>query len=187
MADNKVKMSEFGILPEPEIKHVPIGGAVVTMKNQIPYEEVYDLIQWVIDLVVDDRAFISEIAKRIVIDFGLVKFYTNVDVEHFMPSDYDIHQVYEDYDILMNSGLLPILKDFINKEQYDFFVDVLDKTIKNLIDYRNSAQGIVDALGARATDQKEAMESAIATFDNPKNMEKVKEVMALVDELNLNK
>jgi len=58
--NNTVKLSMLGLLPKPAIKTIQVGDAEVEVTTFIPYEDVFDAIQWCVGYIADDRPFVSE-------------------------------------------------------------------------------------------------------------------------------
>ena len=76
MAD-KIQLANFGspIVNEPE--YFTINDQVIMVKKTIPYEEVLDMIQWMVNVILDDRTFVSGPLYQIGFDFGILKYFTN--------------------------------------------------------------------------------------------------------------
>lgn len=186
MAD-KIQLANFGspIVNEPE--YFTINDQVIMVKKTIPYEEVLDMIQWMVNVILDDRTFVSGPLYQIGFDFGILKYFTNIAINDFSDPTYDIKTIYEDYDIIKGNRIIDEVINKIDVDQLSFVKTTLVRTIKSLIDYRNSAQGIIDALGVQASQQTTAIDSALKEFQDPDKMQQVKKIMQLAEDLNLNK
>lgn len=187
MAENKIQLTNFGAVGAPEITYLQIESAVVEIKKTIPFEEILQLIQWAINLTIDNRPFISEPIKIIVRDCAILKFFTNIDFSRLDEENVSATVLYESYDIIFEKEIMEKVKDKINPKQLAFIEETLDKTLLSIVAYRNSAQGIVDVLSENAEKQVTNLENAIKDFEDPKKMGEVHKMMQLVDQLNLGK
>ena len=59
-----------------------------------------------------------------------------------------------------------------------FFIDTTDKTLKSIVDYRNSAKGILDNITENAKDNSQALQES---FDILQNDEALKEAKKFVE------
>ena len=187
MAIEKIQLTNFGNIPTSEINYLQINDGVCEVKQTIPFEQILKLIQWVINLTIDDRPFISEPIKKIVQDCALLKYYTNIDLTFIDSGDFEATKLYEAYDLIFAHDIMEKVKPLINPMQLEFISSTIDKTLKSIVDYRNSAQGIIDVLSLKANSQVESMEKAIQEFEDPSKMQEVHKIMKLVEDLNLAK
>lgn len=184
---DKIKLHTLGPMPQSITNLVQIGEVEVEVNNSIPYETVLDMIQWCINFIVDDRPFISAPLKRVVSDFAIVKFYTNLDIIGFDGPNFDMTRVYEDYDLLRAHGAFDKIREHIAPDQLKFFTETLEETMASIIAYRNSAQGIVDALTAEANNNTEALQAALDQMKDPDQLGTVEHLMDIVQTLGMPK
>ena len=111
------------------------------------------MIAWGINHIIDDRPFISAPLKRIFKDFCIIKFYTNIDLDDLDIVGCTPETVYEYYDIIKGSGILDYLKTNLNQEQLEFFEVTIEETLKSVVEYRNSAAGLLDRAQMTEADQ----------------------------------
>lgn len=187
MAIEKVKLVNFGGAPSPKINYLQINDGVCEVKESIPFEQILELIQWVINLTIDDRPFISEPIKKIICDCALLKYYTNIDLTFMDATDFKVTEVYEAYDLIFSHEIMEKVRPLIDSKQLDFISSTIDKTLESIVNYRNSAQGIIDVLSLNASSQVENIEKAIQEFEDPSKMQEVHKIMKLVEDLNLAK
>lgn len=169
---NDIKLVNIGILPKPEIKTIKCGEAEIEVATIIPYEDVFDMIQWCISYIADDRPFISEPIRHLIMDFALLKYYTNLDIS-FINEEARIVDIYSDYDIIKQSGLVNKVIDIIDKSQYKFFIDSVNKTIQSITEYKNSAVGIVDNLAQNANQDVDTMQRMMDAVQDTEEMNAV--------------
>lgn len=179
---DKIKISSLGILPENESRHITIGDTTVEVKRRIPYEEMLDLVQFCIDYTINDRPFISAPLKQLIKDFGILRFYTNFDTS-FLETYEEMKDVYSEYDVIRAFDVMNKVIDLIDAEQIAFFNRTLEETLTSISLYRNSAQGIVDALSDAAKDVNQNMDEAMKLLGDSKQMENINSLLAFAQNL----
>ena len=181
MANEKIKLNVLGAPKDAEIKYFQKGDGVIMVKNNLPYETVFEMIQWSINFIMDDRPFVSAPLKEIIEDLALIKFYTNIDLAEIEVIGFSASELYADYDILKDSGIIEDVEGFINKEQLAFYKRTLDATLKSLVEYRNSAAGLLERIHTLASNQSAQIENITEILDNPQEMAQIKKMFELMD------
>lgn len=182
---SKIRLSAMGLLPETEQVTVNIGEAAVTVTPRIPYEQFLDMIQWCVNFIIDDRPFISEPMKGVVRDIAIVKYYTNFDISFMDLPTFETKVLFENYDLLVGHNAIALIKEALDQHQLAYFEMALDKTLQSIVDYRNSAQGIVDQLAINADENTNAMKTALTTFSDPDTLQNVEGLMQMVEKLGM--
>lgn len=182
MAIERIKLANLGPIEEAPIEYLQIGDAVLQVKKYIPYEEMLDMIQWCIDYIINDRPFISAPLKKIIKDFAVLNFFTNVDTS-FLTEYHDMKDIYEEYDLVYRHDVIDQIIPKIDEGQMKFFNDTLDATLDSIMAYRNSAVGIIDALSQNAQRDTENMESAMSMINDPDQMEKLGKLLKFAGEI----
>ena len=165
--DKNVKLTQFR-LGETQTKKLVINGVEVTVKETIPYEDVLAAIQWCIDYVIYDKPFISAPLKTIVVRMALLQFWTDIDMS-FLETVKQVSEFYEAYDIISKNNIYNEVYNAIDTEQKEFFFANVEETLKSIVDYRNSAQGIVDVLSADAEINANSMQDSLDFLNNDNN------------------
>lgn len=155
--NNTIKLTSLGLLPKPEIKIVKCGEAEVEVATFIPYEDVFDAIQWSVGYIADERPFVSEPVRQLILDFAILKYYTNLDIS-FINEEARVSDIYADYDLIKRVGILSQVKEIINAEQLAFFENGVDKIVHSVTQYKNSAAGIIDILAKNADEDVNTMQ-----------------------------
>ena len=182
MAIERIKLANLGPIEEAPIEYLQIGDAALQVKKYIPYEEMLDMIQWCIDYIINDRPFISEPLKKIIKDFAILNFFTNVDTS-FLTEYHDMKDIYEEYDLVYRHNVIDQVISKIDEGQIRFFNETLDATLDSIMTYRNSAVGIIDALSQSAQQDTENMESAMSMINDPDQMEKLGKLLKFAGEI----
>lgn len=174
----KIKLNELGLLPDAAVTTVQIGNCQIEVKRFLPYETILKMIEDVAAVVIDDRPFVSAPLQEIVTKLVIVEYYTNLDIDVFNKPVIIPNEVYETYDLLAAFNAFSIIENEIDVQQLQFFIDTTDKTLKSIVDYRNSAKGILDNITENAKDNSQALQES---FDILQNDEALKEAKKFVE------
>lgn len=161
MDTNRISLSAIGAAPVVEPIYVQIGEATVEVRPSISYGEILEMMQWCIDMIVGEKPFLSAPLTRIVKDFAILGYYTNLDSTLMNGGAENMEAIYAEYDIIKKSGVMENVLPKLNTDEIRFFEETLDKTMESIINYRNSAKGIVDTLAADAKDDSSKMQEAL--------------------------
>lgn len=176
---DKIKLNQLGPVANAEPTYVEFGDATIAIDSVIPYERVLDMLQWAIDNTVMDIPFISGAIAKIIRDEALVKFYTNLDME----AEPTLARTYETYDLLMSHGVIEAVEQRVNKKQLAFFDHALQETVKSIVDYRNSAAGVIEALSKNADFVSSSIASALDTLGSPESGQNIEHIFKLAQDL----
>lgn len=176
----KITVLSFGAIPEPETTILEIGQAELQVTKRLPYEKIIEAIEWCVNSILDDRTFISAPLYQIIHDIAIIKFYTNLNTDDLLLGDFNLTNFYEWYDIIQHYAVAEKVRELIDPRQADFFDTVLDKTIHSLMEYRNSAAGIIDRLTSQNNKDNLEMNTIISRLatDDPE-LSNVKKLMEM--------
>lgn len=179
---DKITIAALGLPTTAASTTVQIGDAQVEIAHTIPYEKLLEMVQWCINLTLDERPFMSEPIRQIVVDFALVKYFTNIETP-LDDAEFDLDKMYENYDLLLGHNAIETIKQNISPKQLEMFISHFDKTCASIIQYKNSAAGIVDKLSAMAKSNTNTLNEALEEFSDPNKLEQVQRMMEIVDKL----
>lgn len=160
MDNNRISIAAIGAVAQEEPIYLQVGEATIELRRAIPYTEILDMVQFVVDFVVTDQPILSGVLSRMVKDFAIVKFYTNLDVT-IGKDTATINDIYDEYDVLMAFGVIDEVKSKVSAKQLSFFNETVNETAASILAYRNSVRGIMDSLGENAKANSEQMQQAI--------------------------
>lgn len=180
--ENKIEITALGPLSTLEPETVHIGEADIVIQKKIPYEHLLDMVTWGVNIIVGDHNYCSGILYDLVTSLLIIEYYTNLKVGLFNDIEVDADKVYETYDILDSFDVFNIVKKHIDAEQLATFTSTLDKTIQSILQYKNSAQGIMDALANDADDNNAKLKEALDFLQNPDNFKEAKKLADLADQ-----
>lgn len=114
---DKIQTLALGPFVSPETRYEKVGDAVIMIKPILPYEDVLDMIQWCVNLIVDERPFVSEPLHQVVKNMALVKYYTNLDSADILDEPtFSLKELFERYDILISHEVFDRIRNFIDKK-----------------------------------------------------------------------
>lgn len=160
MDNNRISIAAIGAVAQEEPIYLQVGEATIELRRAIPYTEILDMVQFVVDFVVTDQPILSGVLSRMVKDFAIVKFYTNLDVT-IGKDTATINDIYDEYDVLMAFGVIDEVKSKVSAKQLSFFNETVNETAASILAYRNSVRGIMDSLSENAKANSEQMQQAI--------------------------
>lgn len=176
---NLVALSNF-TLPAAKEKICTEFGTPFTIKYSIPYEELLTHMQWAIMLITDDNGYISEPVKIAVEELILCAAFTNLDFRRLELSTIKQAELYEMYDIVKKCGLVDAVQDFIDPDQLSFFNTTLAATLVSILNYRNSAAGIVELLSVKNEEMKTRFDDVLESFNDPEKTANVSRLAELM-------
>ncbi len=149
IAPRRMKISDFTIPAVTRPIAVPVGNLRVHVKNLIPYEEVLDGIQWVINIVFDGRPYVSAPLLEIVEEVAVLRLYTNIDTSEIDQVSFNLDDFYKWFSIIKKNKIDSAARSVIDADQLSFFHRTLHETLKSIVEYNNSAAGLIEQLTSK--------------------------------------
>lgn len=174
---DKINISLFGDVQSAEYTYRDFAGATVAMRREAPYAETMETIQWAVNQIVDDRPFVSAPLQKIITDLAIIRLYTNIEIEDFGSSE----ELYRIYDVLTSTEVIFTVKEYITPSQREFIIDGVADTVKNIISYRNSAAGLIEALTAQSDLQSAELQKMFETLQDPSQFKEARHFMEVFD------
>ena len=184
---DKINIINLGMAEQNEPTTLTIGAAEVQIKPVVAYEELFATIQWAVTFIVDDRPFVSGPLYRVIREMSLAKMYTNLDVAPMELIGFSAGELYEWFDILESHNVFEKIREVASAKQIAFFEETLDKTVNSLVQYRNSAAGILEKIKVDNQNSADAVAAITKMLDNPDEMSQIKKMFELMDLQNTNK
>ena len=169
----KVKYSDLGINLDDYIEEeiILFNGHQINVKTYLPSSDKFNLFENVLSGISDNK-FINLPKLEILLALNIVRYYTNLDIDSL--DDKDATQLYDE---LIKSNLLKQIYDILNK--YGEFEELQRNLLhlaKSLVEYSDSAIGIIDGIASKYDDKTDA-------FAELKEQLKDKEALELVRDL----
>lgn len=172
--DNQIDLIKFYIPVPEDIKLELDNGITILVSPMISYNEIMDLIEWIVSIAATGRSFISIPVLKIVEDMGIMKYYTNLNIND--------NELLDGYDILARANIIEEVKKNIDQHQIDWIISSVEKTMENIIAYQNSAKGIIDGLNDIAKTKDNNFENLFSFIDS--HRESFKEMENIINTYN---
>lgn len=176
---DKVSISSLGAVAENEYSYIDYNGASVAVRREAPTADIMEAIQWGINLLVDDRPFISTPIKAIVEDFCVLKAFTNVDVDSI--NFVDTSSVYAAYDVV--KPLLHKVYSLFDPAKVSFLVSGLHGAAENIVNYRNSAAGILQSMTENSPNQMANLNAMLDQLKQSENSPELKQFLEVYEKV----
>ena len=111
-------------------------GTEVEVRNRIPQEEKFELMQTIINACAEEEGFFNPLKLNIVTMVETVKYYTNIDC-----SDYE--DVFHLYDVLKSNK---VFDDVLPLTEFNDVINWSYECAETITKYSNSARGIINAI-----------------------------------------
>lgn len=180
MDTNRISIASIGVAPVQEPIYLAMGNATIEVTPHITHEKLIDTMQWCLDILVNDGPMMSEALIRMVMDFAIMGAYTNLDCDIVKKTT---SEIYEDYEILTVLGVIDNIKPKLDGNQIRFFERGLRRTLKSIVDYKNSAKGILDAIAAEADGDVSRMQKAMNVLSDPEALKKMETMLKYASEI----
>lgn len=174
---DRINLNSFSIETSEEV-YRDIANQTIAIRRIIPYGEAMETIQWAINLLVDDRPFIATPIQKIVTDLALLRAFTNIEIEECDSSE----KLYSMYDVVMSCNLLEVL-DIVESKQKDFIIDGIKGAAENIVNYRNSAAGIIAGMAESSEAADTKLTEMLNALQDPNQFAEAKHFAQLYEKM----
>ncbi len=144
------------------------GDVCVTITPAPSHKKLVDAAQQSLNMMITDSPVISAAVYQMALNLGIIRAFTNIPLK-FADED----ETYKLYDALVYTGILAEVKDRVNPDAKNFFIVSVRDTLKDILNYKRSAAGIVDSIAASADSNIAVMNEAENILSDESKMEKV--------------
>ena len=168
----KVSFSKLGLKVNQDVKNIVFNDQTIEVKQYLPINDKLELIGNVINLSADDNNFANPMKVDLFTTLEIIYAYTNINFTDKQKEDF-----LKLYDSILSSGLADIIFDAIPEGEMNQLLIAIEKSVKAVYDYKNSALGIMESISADYSNldlDASAIQEKIA---DPDNMSFLKDVM----------
>ncbi len=173
--DIKNNLPEYN--PEENYKEIEIGmGPEYTIRvlQYLPIQGKSNLLQYVIDLAIDDNTgCFSPIRVNVAYSIGVMRAYCGV---HFD----DEQNVLEAYDVLERTGILNKVMGAIPEEERNYMESLINDTIEDIVRYNTSLSGMLQNMTKDTNNLDESLKKILADVKDRKGLEILEEIKNVV-------
>lgn len=149
----------------------------IKVKQYLPLEEKFQVINEVLRLVADENNFVNVLNLQAWRDLTLMKYYTDLELDEYFNSD-DIEEKCKNlYDLLFVNNVFDDVFKNIPVNEYKLITEMVDNTVHEFYKYKNSIKGILEAVSADYSNLDLDASKIQEKLNNPENVGFLKEVM----------
>lgn len=167
----KIAFTKLGLSVNKEVKEIEWNGQKIEVKQYLPSNEKLELCSKIINESVDDQNFYNPGRVAIFQEVEIILAYTNINV-----TDKQREDICKLFDMFSN-GFVQAVYSAIPEAEIGAITAIVEATIHNIYEYKNSILGILDTL---KEDHDNLELDAIKIRDalaNGENIEFLQEVM----------
>ena len=145
---------------------------VVEVKQYLPINDKLELVSSVINTAVENGNIVNYGQLDVLFAINIIKAYTNISF-----TEKQLEDVAKLYDLLVSSGFYETVKNIIPKSETEYIYNLIYKTASDIITYRNSAVGIMEALSQDYKNLEFDAEALQKKINDPESLSFLKEVL----------
>ena len=145
---------------------------VVEVKQYLPINDKLELVSSIVNTAVEEGNIVNYGRLDVLFVINIVKAYTNISF-----TEKQLEDVAKLYDLLVSSGFYETVKNIIPKSETEYIYNLIYKTASDIITYRNSAVGIMEALSQDYKNLEFDAEALQKKINDPESLSFLKEVL----------
>lgn len=168
----KVSYTKLGLTKNQEIQIVEWNEQKIEVKQYLPINDKLELISDVINLSADENNFSNPVKVDMFTKMMIVEYYTNINFTEKQKEDWP-----KLFDAVYGSGLWKAIKEAMDVCEVAYIYDSIDRSVKSIYSYRNSALGILDTIMTDYSNLNLEAGEIQQKLADPNNMELLKSVL----------
>ena len=169
----KVAFGKLDLKKNQDIVELRINDEVsIEVKQYLPVNEKLKMISEVLNMALGDENLVNYGKLDIFSLLGLITYYTNIGF-----TEKQMEDPAKLYDLFVGNGLHVEIMSAIPKEEIEFISTIINNTAENIIQYRNSAVGIVEAISQDYSNLNFDATEIQKKIGDPENLAFLKEVL----------
>ena len=172
MATTKPTFAKMGLKLNTNAVNISIGDQQIEVKQYLPINDKLVLISNVINQAADENNFANPIKLDVFAALEIVFSYTNITF-----TDKQKEDLIKLYDILESNNVFNTVISAIPEAEYKSIVEGIDACAHAIYTYRNSALGIIEAIGQDYTSLGEEASDIQQKLADPENLKFLKDVL----------
>ena len=169
----KVAFSKLDLKKNQEVVELQVDDdVVVEVKQYLPVNDKLELVSSIVNTAVENGNIVNYGQLDVLFAINIVKAYTNINF-----TEKQLEDVAKLYDLLVSSGFYETVKNIIPKSETEYIYNLIYKTASDIITYRNSAVGIMEALSQDYKNLEFDAEALQKKINDPESLSFLKEVL----------
>ena len=169
----KIAFSKLDLRKNQEVVELQVDDdVVVEVKQYLPINDKLELVSSIVNTAVEDGNIVNYGRLDVLFAINIIKAYTNISF-----TEKQLEDVAKLYDLLVSSGFYETVKNIIPKSETEYIYNLIYKTASDIITYRNSAVGIMEALSQDYKNLEFDAEALQKKINDPESLSFLKEVL----------
>ena len=169
----KVAFSKLDLKKNQEVTNLQINDEIsIEVKRYLPISEKLKMISEIVNLSQGDNNIVNYGKIDIFTFLGIITYYTNISF-----TEKQMEDPAKLYDLFVGNRLDVDILRAIPKSEIDFISNVVEKTVESIIQYRNSAVGIVEAISQDYSNLNFDATELQKKIGDPENLAFLKDVL----------
>lgn len=169
----KVAFSKLDLKKNQEVTNLQINDEIsIEIKQYLPVGEKLKMISEIVNLSQGDSNIVNYGKIDIFTLLGIITYYTNINF-----TEKQMEDPAKLYDLFVGNGLSIDILKAIPRSEIDFISNVVERTAENIIQYRNSAVGIVEAISQDYSNLNFDATELQKKIGDPENLAFLKDVL----------
>lgn len=168
----KIPYSKLNLKINTDVSTFSFNGFEIEIKEYLPLEEKLNIITNILNNSVNDKGYYNVGQLQMFTELEIIFNYTNITF-----TEKQKENITKLYDILSSSGLIAIVLNNMDAEEYTFIYNTTKTQIENIYKYRNSVVGILDTVSTDYSNLNLDITELQKKLANGENIELVKEIM----------
>lgn len=169
----KIAFGKLDLKKNQDVVELRINDEVsIEVKQYLPVNEKLKMISEVLNMALGDENLVNYGKLDIFSLLGLITYYTNISF-----TEKQMEDPAKLYDLFVGNDLHKEIMAAIPKEEIEFFSTIINNTAENIIQYRNSAVGIVEAISQDYSNLNFDATEIQKKIGDPENLAFLKEVL----------
>lgn len=169
----KIAFTKLGLTKETAVDTFDWNGQTIEVKVYLPIEEKLVLLSNIINNSIDSNGYYNSARLYINTIIEVVLAYTNITVTEKQRAD-----VFKLYDLLVSSGFSgKVIGEHMNPAEYQQIRTWLSEIVHSIYEYKNSAMGIMEALGQDFGELDLDAENIQKKLADPENMALLRNIL----------
>lgn len=169
----KVAFTKLDLKKNQETINLQINDEVtIEVKQYLPISEKLKMISEIVNLSYGDNNIFNYGKINIFTFLGIITYYTNINF-----SEKQMEDPAKLYDLFIGNGLDTDILRAIPKSELEFIFDITEKTVESIVQYKNSAVGILETISQDYSNLKFDATELQKKIGDPENLAFLKEVL----------
>lgn len=159
---SKITYTSLKLKVKEDIKTFDFNGNIIEVKQYLPIEEKYDLIEIALQKARDENIY-NELKLDMYFNLYLVYLYTNLSF-----TDKQKEDEAKLYDCLQSNGFIDKMMEVFNDDEYNDLINYIEIQKELEMTYNTTAAGIIYNLVKELPNQAENLKEILDNFDPQK-------------------